>query len=130
MNAHIKARWVAALRSGFYVQGYERLRGRDMEGKVRYCCLGVLCELAVQDGITKHAHDEVLSTASTTYYTDGDFHSEKSLLPEVVANWAGLNTTSPYVDLGPDSPCITLSCLNDQGVMSFYQIADLIEREL
>jgi hypothetical protein len=37
----LKARWVAALRSGKYEQGEEFLRNNG-----KYCCLGVLCELA------------------------------------------------------------------------------------
>lgn len=41
MDAEIKAKWVAALRSGEYQQGDRQLRDGD-----RYCCLGVLCEVA------------------------------------------------------------------------------------
>lgn len=40
MNQEIKAKWVAALRSGNYEQGHYRLRSND-----RYCCLGVLCDI-------------------------------------------------------------------------------------
>ena len=38
-------RWVAALRSGKYRQGQGGLRTGD-----RYCCLGVLCDLADPEG--------------------------------------------------------------------------------
>src|SRR5262245_26699265 len=41
MNAGLKAKWLAALRSGDYKQGHDWLRFRN-----RYCCLGVLCEVA------------------------------------------------------------------------------------
>lgn len=41
MDAQLKAKWVAALRSGKYEQGRQRLRNGDS-----YCCLGVLCEVA------------------------------------------------------------------------------------
>ena len=40
MNAEIKARWIAALRSGKYQQGHGYLRIKD-----RFCCLGVLCDV-------------------------------------------------------------------------------------
>lgn len=61
MEEKLKARWVAALRSGKYQQAKESLRGEafikrddddyplpeyaDIEGATGYCCLGVLCEL-------------------------------------------------------------------------------------
>ena len=47
MNPEIRARWVAALRSGAYEQGTSRLR----DASDRRCCLGVLCDLAEQDGV-------------------------------------------------------------------------------
>lgn len=40
MDAEIKAKWIAALRSGEYRQGRETMRQGD-----RYCCLGVLCDV-------------------------------------------------------------------------------------
>ncbi len=46
MNAEIKARWLDALKSGKYKRGTGFL---SYDG--RHCCLGVLCELAVEDGI-------------------------------------------------------------------------------
>ena len=42
MDATLKARWIAALRSGEYRQGRRLLRASDGS----YCCLGVLCEVA------------------------------------------------------------------------------------
>jgi hypothetical protein len=41
MDAELKAKWVAALRSGEYVQGTAYL---ESDGK--FCCLGVLCRVA------------------------------------------------------------------------------------
>lgn len=40
MNKSVATKWVKALRSGKYKQGYKHLR-RDN----KYCCLGVLCEI-------------------------------------------------------------------------------------
>ena len=40
MNAELKSKWVEALRSGRYVQGYGQLYYNQ-----KYCCLGVLCSL-------------------------------------------------------------------------------------
>lgn len=41
MNPEWKKKWVEALRSGKYKQGKEALCFGD-----KYCCLGVLCEIA------------------------------------------------------------------------------------
>lgn len=41
MNAELKAKWVAALRSGEYRQGQGVLK----TSKGEYCCLGVLCDI-------------------------------------------------------------------------------------
>ena len=46
MNKEVKKKWVDALRSGEYAQGRSSLRDHD-----EYCCLGVLCELAVKEGV-------------------------------------------------------------------------------
>jgi hypothetical protein len=40
MRSELKARWVAALRSGEYPQGQRRLCANSL-----YCCLGVLAEI-------------------------------------------------------------------------------------
>lgn len=42
MDADLKAKWVAALRSGAYAQGRHCLLSTDGQ---RYCCLGVLADL-------------------------------------------------------------------------------------
>ena len=50
MNADLKARWLAALRSGEYKRGSSTLkrainRGGHFTGRYEHCCLGVLCEI-------------------------------------------------------------------------------------
>ena len=42
IDPDLKAKWVAALRSGDYKQGQHYLKTPDDT----YCCLGVLCEIA------------------------------------------------------------------------------------
>lgn len=135
MNEEIKLRWISALRSGEYNQTESRLG--DGTG---YCCLGVLCEIAVQDGIiTKEPDPE--SVAVYTWVDDAGFpHSEEALLPTPVRDWAGLSSINPDVpatdtlcafseDLIPTYNRIRLSNLNDAG-MPFSMIADEIESNL
>ena len=52
MNQKIKERWVKALRSGKYKQGKGWLRkSSGPKKKSEFCCLGVLCDLAVKSKI-------------------------------------------------------------------------------
>jgi hypothetical protein len=108
MNPEIRAQWCAALRSGNYPQTQGQLR-RTKPGdgaEPGYCCLGVLCELAVAAGII------------TRY--DGP----QGYLPYGVATWAGLAH-----DGGSDpvlNGASTATALNDGG-MPFTEIADLID---
>lgn len=50
MDSAKKAEWVAALRSGFYVQGRGTLRKVTPDGVTRHCCLGVLCDISPEVG--------------------------------------------------------------------------------
>ena len=47
MHQEVKQQWVTALRSGEYAQGNGHLRKDD-----EYCCLGVLCDIAVKAAVT------------------------------------------------------------------------------
>jgi hypothetical protein len=123
MNTEIKSLWVEALRSGEYRQAQGKLR-KD-EG---YCCLGVLCEIAVIKGIisserTYRYHDPEFVWS---YGKDKDWYS----LPVEVKDWADVRD-----DLIPDEDCDLVDAidhligLNDTG-STFSEIADLIEEHL
>lgn len=124
MKENVKQSWVAALRSGDYRQGRQRLRtvtGDD----VQFCCLGVLCELAIEAGIVRrdghygyHAVDDENDVASGS-------------LPDAVVRWADLPSGDPSVTEGDDEERpLPLSYLNDIRAGTFNQIADLIEAQL
>lgn len=117
MNEDVKRQWVSALRSGEYEQGYERLKGDG-----RFCCLGVLCDLAVDAGVVdgwrkKKVADLVLNSIGA--------HGEVDFLPREVQEWAGIDEKNPVVDDGE-----TLTGLNDVEGLSFEEIANIIEEEL
>lgn len=111
MNQEIAKKWVTELRSGRYQQGTGYLR---KEGK--YCCLGVLCELAVADGIISWELPRMEGGPDTIGNT-----KDSGLPPSTVCDWAGLK--SPEGTLPDDS---YLSKLNDEG-LNFNEIAELIE---
>lgn len=135
MNKEIKDRWTAALRSGDYTQGTGSLcLVRDGKAST-YCCLGVLCELAVQDGAIPQPVLTLPSPSGTQFRKYGDSNTydvQTALLPEAVVQWAGLDDQSPNVrtDGGHES----LTALNDMaevhGGLDFNGIADAIEASL
>lgn len=108
MNAIIKQKWVNALRSGKYKQGFGQLRTKNN----CFCVLGVLCNIHAQE------NPKAASTQrSKEYYLDSSV-----TLPKEVRKWAGL----------PEEGAIKLSGshiigLNDTRKMSFPDLATAIE---
>jgi hypothetical protein len=124
MNADIRAKWTAALRSGEYQQGLTALRQyADVNGRLteqqEYCCLGVLCDLAEKEGVTSGTYD-----AEHNWWS---YDGRNDYLPESVREWAGLDTPSPEVPLPHETTLVMLAELNDDDRWSFAQIADAID---
>jgi hypothetical protein len=128
MNKEIKERWTEALRSGEYSQTKNTLADGD-----GFCCLGVLCEIAAEDGVVYRADYSYHSTESP-----GDWSSEE--LPHAVIDWAGLDgefAENPLTDVsypGGHRPNgrenAHFSELNDDMGWNFKEIADVIDRAL
>ena len=89
-------KWLEALESGRYNQTTGRLARRSNDGSVRYCCLGVACDISgiakwqrSDDGTLKYAqqHEELPSSvmkrlgikdqAGCLLSEDGDIRSDK-----------------------------------------------------
>ncbi len=121
MNPDIKAKWVAALRSGKYRQSRNRLREFSLAtGEVYgYCCLGVLCDVVGADWQGEAA------------FFKGE--GEEGILPRSVAKLAfgSVYNTNPRIpgEVVGEPTAICLSAMNDIGT-SFAAIADLIEKHL
>lgn len=125
MNPSVKAKWVEALRSGWYTQTDGTLKQGNS-----FCCLGVLCDLYLKehkdtpskwnpvepDGDEFHAFDEAGCSSSTTQ------------LPSQVRDWGGLVSSDPRVE-DRNGTLRVLSVLNDDGE-TFDSIAGLIEAQL
>lgn len=151
MDPNIKARWVAALRDGRpqttgvleRVKPNERPYGGGIL-PAGQCCLGVLCSIAVDEGLIERVdyegNDQTVQgfKARTFFYGEGgkpEFREEitytyveTGTLPLEVVQWAGMDEDNPYVR-NQDGEKKTLAVLNDQGY-SFAQIADFIEEQL
>jgi hypothetical protein len=117
MDAQIKAKWVAALRSGKYKQGRRALKQKDKNGVVCHCCLGVLLEVLGPEVVQSEKYNEC-----TMRYKITDVTGEKSTdMPTRFAREvAGFR---PY-------ECSSLAELNDGGTASFEDIALEIERRM
>jgi hypothetical protein len=130
VNQEVKDQWVAALRSGEYKQGKGVLH-RKVGGEDQFCCLGVLCDLAVKAGVTTvDASDDY----NLIYGPEDDRNT--AYPPADVVEWAGLKSANPYVPFEheewPDQKTAPLTALNDSGPLAqtFNDIADVIEEHL
>lgn len=117
MDAKVKSDWVAALRSGNYKQGKNVLHNVTAN---TYCCLGVLCDLAVGAGVVQE--NELGHFYAPVGYKHG------GLLPKAVADWAGLDSDNPWIADVPDP--VSAVYANDTLNLTFAQIADLVEGNL
>lgn len=138
MKKEIAERWVKLLRSGKYTQGRGNLKSSDGS----YCCLGVLCEMYVED------HEvpgfKILKDTDPYYrFNDGVDNPSNTIgtLTNEVRAWAGMRSHAGTVDSnkaiktplakGKDhkfSP-YALTEMNDNG-FSFEEIADAIEKRV
>ena len=110
MRKEIAEKWVAALRSGEYGQITGGLANVD---RSQHCCLGVLCELAIEDGVSVYLEPDHPTHASWMR-----FDNLLGALPESVGTWAGMTISKGRV----------LAAMNDAGE-PFVKIADAIESD-
>jgi hypothetical protein len=120
MNEDIKAKWLAKLRDPETKQGRGYLKLAD--GSM--CCLGVLCELAVEEGVDVKVEKPIADSAFTGRYS---YDNAEGVLPHSVRVWAGMFDANPVIN-GP-AGINTLAGLNDGGY-TFAKIADVIEEQL
>ena len=118
MNQEFKERWIAALRSGEYKQGRNTLYNSG-----KFCCLGVACELLVEDGILDKTY---LRTNIFSYGPKGmsDDYFSSSVLPDAACDVLEIDAKGTFS--GGHFTENQLTNLNDTGT-SFEEIADIIE---
>ncbi len=126
MREDIKELWVAALRSGKYVQGQGQLATKD-NGTVKFCCLGVLCQVLVDNKLL-----DITVATKTGYLT---YDGAGLTLPDSVVQFCELSENNPNVQfdggLGGkyNENAVPLAGMNDYNE-NFPTIADAIERSL
>jgi len=128
MRKEIADKLVSALRSGEYSQTTGRLRDGDS-----YCCLGVLCDIAVKEGViqpwelVKVSYGYRYGFNVPVVESEGETYNESSVLPYEVRIWAGMKHANGSYDNVYSSETESLSSDNDNGA-SFYEISYTIER--
>lgn len=137
MRGEVLDELIKRLRSGQYKQGRSALRLRGVNGYPdTYCCLGVLCEMAVENGAaTRSPADPDDSTYWYGYGEGGD--TSNIYLPNGVVDWAGIVSDIEkessmddyyYEQKGyfGESKFDSLAVMNDDG-KTFPEIADWME---
>lgn len=118
MHPIVKKQWLEALRSGEYIQGWERLRGV----KNNFCCLGVLCDLHSKLFQTEW-ENPTITGAGYEYYECNDIQ------PAEVSDWAWCEAGHIVPSVTIEGVCATLDTHNDKG-RTFEEIANAIEEQL
>lgn len=138
--------WYEALTSGRFNQAKRTLQrvsastdpdAWDEVKRIGHCCLGVLCDLAVEAGVIPPPTMESGTDGDVVmaYLDEEGGRGNDSFLPEKVKEWAGLTWNNPTVDYQSEIPgedrtytrTAHLSDLNDEQNMSFAEIAELIK---
>lgn len=120
---------VAALRSGKYLQGHGRLKEIFKDGTgSRYCCMGVICEVAMEHGVVLEATTYPLKDFSESVKFDGS----AAFLRKNVLDWLGLDANGDGegdLAVGTDgNEAIPASYANDELKWDFLQIAESMEK--
>ena len=123
MKKEVAEKWMETLRSGEYKQTTGKLANVE---RTEHCCLGVLCELAIKEGVDVEVSvrlDE--DDGDDKFYTE--FDKETGHPPDSVRKWAGMGSPSGRLYQPAYDEDTSLASLNDRN-WSFKQIADVIEK--
>lgn len=112
MEQELKDKWIAALRSGKYKQGVGLLHDRNH----RFCCLGVLCEVAGIKAERVQDHDAQFMGLTPDQKGCYQYEGEMGFLHRKTLQKFGLLASDASI----------LAEKNDNGY-SFGQLADLIK---
>lgn len=109
MDKGIADAWIEKLSGGSIKQGRHSLCIYKQDRGYEICCLGVLCELAIENGLNidineQQVHEGIIS--------ERFYNGEAKFLPESVMKWAGMKTAFGRFGKETDE---TLDYLNDQS---------------
>lgn len=123
--------FINALRSGNYKQASGTL-ARKLPGEDwKYCCLGVACEVARQNGV-----EIAVTDRSEDYSTNRMYDNRLDILPQAVREWYGFEQANPTINVPRHCDSCEEIHMEDNGAtyandalaLSFGVIADGFER--
>jgi hypothetical protein len=152
LKPEVKSAWLKALRGGEYKQGNRCLStdiGQEVgESNLEFCCLGVLCDMAIKEGFVKGKWDlnqnfeanidgQIVTMVSYPSYSLACLLLDDA--PPAIPDLDDLTYFDPIVKIGKTE--MNLSELNDEGILDlrykegvrkfgFKEIADIIEKQL
>ena len=125
MNIDVMRKWINALRSGVYEQGVNALGARILVDGVatdRFCATGVLCELAVKEGlINRTEQPQICLPFSRVSFR---YNGHEWSIPAEVFAWLGVE------EWPADNLIVYIAILNDEHRFSFENIANYLQDEL
>ena len=95
MKASVANEWVRELETGSWGKGIGFLHEKDKRtGDERYCCLGVLCEMGMRQGVEVEREGEDASgdPMLVRYHYGNHVIKGIAVLPEEIRVWAGMQT--------------------------------------
>lgn len=125
-------KFVKALRSKRFRQGYGTLHKVSWDDSNRYCCLGVACQVAIEGGLNL----KVVNNGAIVGYDDSC-----GCLPARVRDWYGFESNNPALTFverlhwwqrlfrKPVISKLTAVVANDSQIWDFDDIADAFERK-
>lgn len=116
MPANERRQWAAALRSGKYAQGEQQLR-KGKGANAQFCCLGVFHHAVRKVSLNALTYKPLIPISPT-----GKNIAPVLKKPGVIDSWS--------VDFPYDGDMVPAFKLNDDVLLSFEQIADLIDESL
>ncbi len=130
---YILNRWVPALRSDEYQQGHGMLKS-IVDGNVTHCCLGVVCEELVKDGVLPAWVTRQSGHGGGSQMIQGSY----MYLPPEAITFLGLGSGDPDVEFselfgdtigegGDAVDTLSLTEANDDQGISFAGIANALE---
>lgn len=135
MDPEVKVEWLTELRSGNFEQGtLGHLCTENSKGVKKYCCLGVLSEIAIRHEVISSPYtptSAIFSTDDQESHKVLEFDEQSEFLSERVAEWAGISSDTA------EGVQNTLAVMNDgdptvptKTPQPFAVIADWIEENL
>ena len=120
MKKEIADKWIKALRSGQYKQGLNYLN----ENNTNFCCLGVLCEIALSEGLNISKVGKLKCQPAPEESYIYEYNGDMQNLHISIIVWGDMHIDKSI----NEHTCIgELISMNDNQGCSFEEIAKFIE---